>query len=133
MHGISSGIAVTPEEASLVRSNKDSIKKMVLSELASHGIGKDHPDFKEVYQMTARGVTFALRHVLEIRKVGRTEVKPLVRTHLDMIRSPGALVQVSLVFIRESFRGRATLIVPISAVPFMNALALFNTLSHFDS
>jgi hypothetical protein len=37
-----------------------SIKAMVFSELVSCGRGRDHPEFKEVYQMTTQGVTFVL-------------------------------------------------------------------------
>jgi Sld7 C-terminal domain len=50
---------------------------MVLSELASHGIGKDHPDFKEVYQMTARGVTFALVSIA-LQFDARNESEPTI-------------------------------------------------------
>ncbi|KAG8966681.1 hypothetical protein FRC03_011516 [Tulasnella sp. 419] len=73
-----------PELSELEKSNKNTIKKLAVSCLAARGISKDHPEFKELYNWSNRGVQFALRKSMNVRKLERECVKTLLLKHIDM-------------------------------------------------
>jgi len=75
---------VTTEEDSLHRSNKETVKRLVISMLTSRGIEKDHHEFKELYQNIVRGTIFALRQLMDQRRIEREEARTIVHNHLQM-------------------------------------------------
>ncbi|KAF8343011.1 uncharacterized protein EI90DRAFT_819177 [Cantharellus anzutake] len=77
-------LTVTPGEETLVRINKETIKKAVVSGMSSMGVTKTHLDFKEIYQCVTRGIVLAFRHKMQTQRVEREEVRPYVAKHLEM-------------------------------------------------
>ncbi|KAG8992247.1 hypothetical protein FRB94_011895 [Tulasnella sp. JGI-2019a] len=94
----SSSVAVTAEKEKEERSeletiNKNAIKRQTTAILASNGVPKEHPEFRDIYNWVQRGVVFALRKSINVKRLERDQVKALVTTHVEMyMDEPMALV-----------------------------------------
>ncbi|KZV99108.1 hypothetical protein EXIGLDRAFT_762876 [Exidia glandulosa HHB12029] len=64
--------------------NKTTIKSVAVKVLSQRGLTKDHPEFKEVYQWTLRGVGFAMRKKMTTTQIDIGLIKRLVEAHTDM-------------------------------------------------
>ncbi|KAG9030700.1 hypothetical protein FRB95_003602 [Tulasnella sp. JGI-2019a] len=85
----SSSVAVTAEKEKEERSeletiNKNAIKRQTTAILASNGVPKEHPEFRDIYNWVQRGVVFALRKSINVKRLERDQVKALVTTHVEM-------------------------------------------------
>ncbi|KZV99110.1 hypothetical protein EXIGLDRAFT_831679 [Exidia glandulosa HHB12029] len=60
------------------------IKSVAVKVLSQRGLMKDHPEFKEVYQWTLRGVGFAMRKKMTTAQIDIGLIKRLVEAHTDM-------------------------------------------------
>ncbi|GAA6064436.1 hypothetical protein JCM10212_006098 [Sporobolomyces blumeae] len=77
------GLQVNPSE---VR-NKNTVKKMASARLPEFGIGRDHPEFKELFSMVTRGVAFAMRATFRTQILStddRERAEALLEQHLRM-------------------------------------------------
>ncbi|GAA5853528.1 hypothetical protein JCM8547_002494 [Rhodosporidiobolus lusitaniae] len=75
--------------------NKNAVKKMVLNQLVALGVGKDHPEFHDVFQFTRRGVAFAMRSTFTstlLTLSSRQTVEALIQQHLMMYLPPLLLI-----------------------------------------
>ncbi|KAG8877465.1 hypothetical protein FRB98_006677 [Tulasnella sp. 332] len=72
------------EISELETTNKNAIKRQTTSVLASHGVPKDHPEFRDIYNWVQRGVAFALRKSINVKRLERDQMKALVTKHVEM-------------------------------------------------
>ncbi|KAG5644521.1 hypothetical protein DXG03_008263 [Asterophora parasitica] len=72
------------------RANKDAIKRCTLDHLykakdpTNRTIDKSHPEFKDLFGWISRGVGYALRAHMKIQPVDETQMRQLVREHMNM-------------------------------------------------
>ncbi|KAG8855627.1 hypothetical protein FRB96_006822 [Tulasnella sp. 330] len=72
------------EISELETTNKNAIKRQTTSVLASHGVPKDHPEFRDIYNWVQRGVAFALRKSINVKRLERDQMKALITKHVEM-------------------------------------------------
>ncbi|GBE80860.1 hypothetical protein SCP_0305800 [Sparassis crispa] len=58
------GVLETSSPEDVEKANKATVKRAAVRCLADHGIGKDHDEFNELFQMIYRGTSFALRSLM---------------------------------------------------------------------
>ncbi|BGP12962.1 hypothetical protein JCM10213v2_000879 [Rhodosporidiobolus nylandii] len=67
--------------------NKNTVKKLALARLTALGMGKEHSEFKEVFQFATRGVAFAMRTTFKLAPLtasDRKHAEELLEQHLRM-------------------------------------------------
>ncbi|KAM0793097.1 hypothetical protein ACM66B_000578 [Microbotryomycetes sp. NB124-2] len=93
--------------------NKQSIRKLVNSQMAARGVGRDDAQFKDVFGMTCKGVQFALRHSLKVDLVDKPAATALVNSHLDMYLVSSS-PEPSPVILKQEGTGRQVSVAPVS-------------------
>ncbi|KAK4058188.1 hypothetical protein OIO90_000927 [Microbotryomycetes sp. JL221] len=73
----------TNEESIEIR-NKQTIRKVVFSQLTHRGIVRDDVQFKDVFAMTSKGVQFAFRQTIKTLVLDKIAATSIVDKHLDM-------------------------------------------------
>ncbi|KAH7107361.1 hypothetical protein BKA62DRAFT_683137 [Auriculariales sp. MPI-PUGE-AT-0066] len=79
-----SGKMAEADASPLEAANKRAIKAAAMAHLKALGFKKDHPEFKEPYQLCIRGVGFALRKQIALRNINDDLITDLVGKHLEM-------------------------------------------------
>ncbi|KAI0048858.1 hypothetical protein FA95DRAFT_1678064 [Auriscalpium vulgare] len=68
----------------LQKANKLIVKRAASDCLATYGIEKTHPEFKELWGFVYRGAEFALRSHMQTRAIDTRMVDPIVKLHAEM-------------------------------------------------
>ncbi|KAJ9108338.1 hypothetical protein QFC20_003499 [Naganishia adeliensis] len=64
--------------------NKASIKKRLLTSMEARNCGRSHPEFKDVFSVANKGVSFALRHTIAKDPLDKEVIEKIVKAHLDL-------------------------------------------------
>ncbi|EGO00806.1 hypothetical protein SERLA73DRAFT_167044 [Serpula lacrymans var. lacrymans S7.3] len=70
------------------QANKVVIKKTAVKYLGAAGIGKNHPEFKELFGFVYRGTSFALRTKIKVLHMSGKMVNDLVDAHVKLYIPP---------------------------------------------
>ncbi|GEM06536.1 hypothetical protein Rt10032_c01g0553 [Rhodotorula toruloides] len=67
--------------------NKNTVKKLALNRMTAVGCGKRHPEFRDVFSFTTRGVAFAMRATFKVAALSPTDrerASDLIEQHLRL-------------------------------------------------
>ncbi|BGP29060.1 hypothetical protein JCM10296v2_000796 [Rhodotorula toruloides] len=71
--------------------NKNTVKKLTLNRMTALGCGKAHPEFRDVFSFTTRGVAFAMRATFKravLSPANRERASDLIERHLRLYLTP---------------------------------------------
>ncbi|GAA5892468.1 hypothetical protein JCM6882_005623 [Rhodosporidiobolus microsporus] len=73
--------------------NKNTVKKVIAARLGALNVGKDHPDYRDLFSYTSRGVGFAMRDTFKstlLTPPDRLRAEHLTEQHLRMYLPPSS-------------------------------------------
>ncbi|BGP04986.1 hypothetical protein JCM10049v2_000788 [Rhodotorula toruloides] len=85
--GVGEGEAAEGGGGAVETRNKNTVKKLTLNRMTALGCGKAHPEFRDVFSFTTRGVAFAMRATFKLAVLSpadRERAADLIEQHLRL-------------------------------------------------
>ncbi|CAD6574036.1 MAG: hypothetical protein CYPHOPRED_005268 [Cyphobasidiales sp. Tagirdzhanova-0007] len=87
---------VDPNEGGMEMRNKGTIRKVLLAEMIARKMGREQPEFKDIFSVAYRGILCAFRHTLYAQKFDKIEIIICARKHLEMYISNTTQAAISI-------------------------------------